>query len=65
MLCPYADAGKRHHVVVTHEKSSGGYRKIKIPNACDGLEVRHMSPYKMLGREKAKFILEPDEEVPP
>lgn len=29
----------------------------KIPNACMGVGVRHMSPYEMLRREKARFIL--------
>lgn len=45
------------HVVVTHEKPSASTRKIKIPDACIGLGIKFMTPFEMLRRERAKFIL--------
>lgn len=44
-------------VVVTHEVPSDSVRKIKIPNACIGLGITCMSPYEMLRRERARFVL--------
>jgi predicted nucleic acid-binding protein len=43
--------------VVTHEVPSDGRRKIKIPNVCIGLDIRCISPYEMLRRERARFVL--------
>lgn len=43
--------------VVTHEVPSDGRRKIKIPNACIGLGIHCISPYEMLRRERARFVL--------
>ena len=45
-------------VVVTHEVPADTVRKIKIPNACVGLDLYCMSPYEMLRRERARFVLE-------
>jgi hypothetical protein len=45
------------YVVVTHEIASDVIRKVKIPNACIGLKIKCMTPYEMLRREKARFIL--------
>jgi len=45
------------HVIVTHEVPSDSTRKIKIPNACIGLGINCISPYEMLRRERAKFVL--------
>lgn len=45
--------------VVTHEVPADTVRKIKIPNACVGLDLHCMSPYEMLRRERARFVLEP------
>ncbi len=42
-------------IVVTHEIPADTTSKIKIPNACIGL--RCMSPYEMLRREHARFVL--------
>lgn len=50
-------------VVVTHEVPSDSTRKIKIPNACIGLKLQCVSPYEMLRRERARFILGPAKEV--
>lgn len=51
------------HVVVTHEVPSDGARKVKIPNVCIGLKIKVMSPYEMLRRERARFILGPQAEA--
>jgi hypothetical protein len=45
------------YTVVTHEVPAETTRKIKIPNACIGLSLRCVSPYEMLRRERARFIL--------
>jgi hypothetical protein len=45
------------HTVVTHEIASNSPKKIKIPNACIGLGVKCMTPFEMLRRERARFIL--------
>lgn len=47
------------HTVVTHEVPSASTRKIKIPDACIGLNIKCMTPYEMLRRERARFILGP------
>ena len=44
-------------VIVTHEIAAASLRKIKIPNVCIGLSIRFMTPYEMLRRERARFIL--------
>jgi hypothetical protein len=43
--------------VVTHEVASGSRKKIKIPDACISLGVKFMSPFTMLRRERARFVL--------
>jgi hypothetical protein len=45
------------HTVVTHEVPSASTRKIKIPDACIGLDIKCMTPYAMLRRERARFVL--------
>lgn len=47
------------HTVVTHEVAASSTKRIKIPNACIGLDVRFMTPYEMLRRERARFVLPP------
>jgi hypothetical protein len=42
---------------VTHEVPSASTRKIKIPDACIGLGIKCMTPYEMLRRERARFVL--------
>jgi hypothetical protein len=54
-----AQAHAGHHTVVTHEVPAASPRKIKIPDACIGLEIKCMSPFEMLRRERARFILGP------
>ncbi len=43
--------------VVTHEVPADTTRKIKIPNACIDLDLHCVSPYEMLRRERARFVL--------
>ncbi|MBN1380003.1 MAG: DUF4411 family protein [Gammaproteobacteria bacterium] len=43
--------------VVTHEVPADSIKKIKIPNACMGLGIRCVTPYEMLRREHARFVL--------
>jgi hypothetical protein len=45
------------HVVVTHEVPANSVKRIKIPKACVGLNLRFMTPYEMLLRERARFVL--------
>ncbi|MCB2262077.1 MAG: DUF4411 family protein [Candidatus Thiosymbion ectosymbiont of Robbea hypermnestra] len=46
------------YIVVTHEVSAkGSTKKIKIPDACIGLGLKFMTPYAMLRREQARFVL--------
>lgn len=47
------------YVVVTHEVPSNSTKRIKIPNVCIGLGLRFMTPYEMLRRERARFVLGP------
>jgi Domain of unknown function (DUF4411) len=47
------------HTVVTHERVSDARRIIKIPNACIGVGIKFMTPYEMLRRERARFVLGP------
>jgi hypothetical protein len=54
-LVAYAHA--HGHIVVTHEVSSVSAKKIKIPDACIGNGVSCMSPFEMLRRERARFVL--------
>ena len=47
------------HTVVTHEVPSASTRRIKIPDACIGLGIKCMTPFEMLRRERARFVLGP------
>lgn len=58
-----AHALAHEYMIVTHEVPADTTRKIKIPNACIGLEIRCVSPYEMLRRERAKFVLGPSGDV--
>jgi hypothetical protein len=42
--------------VVTHEVVANTTRRIKIPNACLGVNVRYVTPFAMLRAEKARFV---------
>jgi hypothetical protein len=45
------------HVVVTHEVASDGVRQVKIPNVCIGMKTKCVTPFEMLRRERARFVL--------
>jgi hypothetical protein len=57
-----AHAHAHEYTIVTHEVPADATRKIKIPNVCIGLGMRCVSPYDMLRRERARFVLAPSEE---
>jgi len=46
------------HTVVTHEVPSTSTKRIKIPEPCIGLGIKCMTPFEMLRRERARFVLE-------
>ena len=52
-----AQARAGGHTVVTHEVPSVSIRRIKIPDACIGISIKCMTPYQMLRRERARFVL--------
>jgi len=52
-----AHALAHDYTVVTHEIPSNSVKKIKIPNACNGVGVKFMTPYEMLRHERARFVL--------
>jgi hypothetical protein len=43
--------------VVTHEVPANSSKKIKIPNVCIGLGLKCMTPFEMLRKERARFVL--------
>ncbi len=43
--------------LVTREVPANSTRRVKIPNACIGVGVQHLTPFEMLRREKASFVL--------
>lgn len=56
-----AHAKAHDWTIVTHETPSESVRKIKIPNSCIDLGLHCISPYEMLRRERARFVLGPSE----
>jgi len=54
-----AHALAHNYIVVTHEVPAESIRKIKISNAYIGLGLPCLSPYEMLRRERARFVLGP------
>ena len=52
-----AHALAHNFIVVTHEVPANTKKKVKIPNVCIGLGIKHMNPYEMLRREGARFVL--------
>ena len=53
-----AHALSHNCTVVTHEKpNEAALRTVPIPNVCLGLKVKCVTPYEMLRRERAKFVL--------
>lgn len=58
-----AHALAHEHVVVTHEVAANTTKKVKIPNVCIGLEIKCMTPFQMLRKQRARFVL-PDSQAP-
>jgi hypothetical protein len=54
-----AHALAHQHTVVTHEVPANSVNVIKIPTACLANGIRCMTPYEMLRREQARFVLGP------
>lgn len=52
-----AHALEGEHAVVTLETASGSKRRIKIPNVCAGFGIGCLTPFEMLRREGARFVL--------
>jgi hypothetical protein len=52
-----AQAHAHGHVVVTHERPSISTKKIKIPDACIGVDLKCVNPFQMLRAERARFVL--------
>jgi hypothetical protein len=61
-----ATALAQGHIVVTHERPSTSTKKLKIPDACIALQVSCLTPFQMLRRERARFVLPgaPNDEPP-
>lgn len=53
-----AQALAGQHIVVTHELPNNSRHIVKIPNVCLGLNVQYVTPFEMLRRERARFVLE-------
>lgn len=53
-----AHALAHNFIVVTHEvRIPEPAKKVKIPNVCYGLNVKCISLFEMLSKEKARFVL--------
>ena len=52
-----AQAHAEGHTVVTHEVASNSISKIKVPDACKGLDIECMTPFEMLRCERPRFVL--------
>lgn len=52
-----AVAHARKLTVVTHEVPSNSRQRIKVPTACLALGVAYASPYEILRKERARFVL--------
>ena len=52
-----AHAHAHQCIIVTHEIFSPSPKRIKIPNACIGVGVKHVTPFEMLRAARARFVL--------
>lgn len=52
-----AQAQAHKDVVVTHEAPGRGSERIAIPDACAGVGVKCVTPFRMLRQERARFVL--------
>jgi hypothetical protein len=53
-----AHAHAHDHIVVTHERSENSRLRVKIPNACAGMNVECINPFQMLTDAGVKFVIE-------
>ena len=53
-----AQALAGEHIVVTHERPGASTARVKIPDVCMGMGVQCMTPFQMLRREHARFVLQ-------
>lgn len=53
-----AQAHAGGHKVVTHELSAPKSQQVKIPDVCAGMGIECLTPFEMLKREGARFVLE-------
>ncbi len=42
---------------LAHEVAGGSKKRIKIPDACISLGAKVMTPFAMLRKERARFVL--------
>ena len=52
-----AQALAHQHAVVTHEIAAASTKRIKIPNVCIGLGIKCLTPFEMLRKERARFVM--------
>lgn len=52
-----AEACAKKCTVVTRETKSSSKRHVKIPNICDELKIKCISPFDVLSAENARFVL--------
>jgi len=48
------------HTLVSLEVASATKKRVKIPDVCLALGIKHVSPFVMLSRERARFVLAPN-----
>lgn len=54
-IVAYALAHK--YTIVTHEVPAKSFKKIKIPDVCIAHSIECITPFELLRREKARFVL--------
>jgi hypothetical protein len=52
-----AHARAHDQIVVTHETAAPASIGVEIPDVCTGLNVEWTTPFEMLRREQARFVL--------
>lgn len=51
------------HIVITHEKPENSVHRVKIPSVCVALKIKYMTCWQMLRTERARFVLQLQNEV--
>ena len=59
LLSGGAGVRRTAYCFVTHELASASTRKIKVPDAGIGLGIKCVTPFEMLKKERARFVLSP------